>query len=588
MTDRRGTHIRLGREIHEAGELPSAIFMERAAAEGLHEIRSGNWPTSVKSLEGVGTPIARTTSQGGDSALFEDDGVLFEVQLWGSHVTVSAAGTDRAAVTAIVERLEQLFPPPDPSSAHEVPVTFWMYTPQGPRPSWRPIAVPAWDEIESNYAARTRDQIAALMGDFEPARGGQLVLWHGEAGTGKTFALRALAWEWREWCQIHYIVDPDSFFGEHADYLMSVLLEPPFPMMVGGERLGHSVAVTMMHGFEEYPDEEEEDDRLWRLLVMEDTGELLSADAREWTGQGLSRFLNVVDGLIGQGLRVIVLVTTNEEIKNSIQRSHDPAGARPTSCSTPSATRRARSGSLRTASKRDPAGRGRLPRSTRRSRAATRARRSSSVLAASEVLRVYRIPYSTNVERVSLALAHKGLEVEWERRRPGRPRSRRAPQRPTARSGARPRRARIADSTVILRYLEELKPEPPLFPRDEARAAELEVFLDWFNRIWKRPPNEIEAERAKTEPDSQRIDDLGRELSGSLDVFERLLAGRDYLFGDFSAADCAAFPFLKYGLIHDEADTEEFHLILQQYLALNGRYPRLQAWIRRVDARPRA
>ena len=45
---------------------------------------------------------------------------------------------------------------------------------------------------------------------------------------------------------------------------------------------------------------------------------------------------------------------------------------------------------------------------------------------------------------------------------------------------------------------------------------------------------------------------------------------------------------LKYGLIHDEADTEEFHLILQQYLALNGRYPKLEAWIRRVDARPRA
>jgi hypothetical protein len=327
MTGRRGTHIRLGREIHEAGELPSAIFMERAAAEGLHEIRSGNWPTSVKSLEGVGTPIARTTSQGGDSALFEDDGVLFEVQLWGSHVTVSAAGTDRAAVTAVVERLEQLFPPPDPSSAHEVPVTFWMYTPQGPRPSWRPIAVPAWDEIESNYAARTRDQLAALMRDFEPARGGQLVLWHGEAGTGKTFALRALAWEWRDWCQIHYIVDPDSFFGERADYLMSVLLEPPFPMMVGGERLGHSVAVTMMHGLEEYADQEEGDDRLWRLLVMEDTGELLSADARERTGQGLSRFLNVVDGLIGQGLRVIVLVTTNEEIK----KLH-PAVARPGRC----------------------------------------------------------------------------------------------------------------------------------------------------------------------------------------------------------------------------------------------------------------
>ena len=325
MSDPLHPDVRLGHELHETENLPGALLMKRAAEEGLHEIHTANWPTSVTSIDAVGTPLARTISHGGESALYEENGVLFEVHLWGSSFTVSAAGRKREDVTAVVERMEKLFPPPDPSSSHEVPVTFWMYTPQGPRPSWRPIAVPAWDEIESNYAMGTRNQLAALMSDFQPARGGQLVLWHGEAGTGKTFALRALAWEWREWCQIHYIVDPDSFFGEHADYLMSVLLEPPFPMMVGGERFGPSVAVGTFH--EEYDMDEEEDDRLWRLLVMEDTGELLSADARERTGQGLSRFLNVVDGLIGQGLRVIVLVTTNEEIK----KLH-PAVARPGRC----------------------------------------------------------------------------------------------------------------------------------------------------------------------------------------------------------------------------------------------------------------
>src|SRR5262245_40411635 len=106
---------------------------------------------------------------------------------------------------------------------------------------------------------------------------------------------------------------------------MSGVREPSCPMMVRGERMGQSMAV--MHSFAEYDGEDEEDDRLWRLLVMEDTGELLSADARERTGQGLSRFLNVVDGLIGQGLRVIVLVTTNEAIK----KLH-PAVARPGRC----------------------------------------------------------------------------------------------------------------------------------------------------------------------------------------------------------------------------------------------------------------
>jgi hypothetical protein len=327
MSDPLHPDIRLGHEVHETENLPGALLMKRAAAEGLHEIHTANWPTSVTSIDAVGTPLARTVSHGGESALYEESGVLFEVHLWGSSFTVTAAGRTRQDVTAVVERMEKLFPPPDPSSSHEVPVTFWMYTPQGPRPSWRPIAVPAWDEIETNYAMGTRNQLAALMSDFQPARGGQLVLWHGEAGTGKTFALRALAWEWREWCQIHYIVDPDSFFGEHADYLMSVLLEPPFPMMVAGERYGPSVAVGMFHELDDFEGDREEDDRLWRLLVMEDTGELLSADARERTGQGLSRFLNVVDGLIGQGLRVIVLVTTNEEIK----KLH-PAVARPGRC----------------------------------------------------------------------------------------------------------------------------------------------------------------------------------------------------------------------------------------------------------------
>jgi glutathione S-transferase len=204
------------------------------------------------------------------------------------------------------------------------------------------------------------------------------------------------------------------------------------------------------------------------------------------------------------------------------------------------------------------------------------------------MLRVYRIPFSTNVERISLALAHKGLDVEWEDVDP----DDRSPVEEVSGQSLVPILVAdgrvVFDSTVILRYLEDIQPEPALFPPDEARRAELEVFLDWFNRVWKRPPNEIEAERGKDDSDRARIDELGRELTGSLDVFEAMLAGRDYLFGEFSAADCAAFPFLKYGVLYDEADTEEFHLILREFLALAGAYPRTEEWIRRVDAHPRA
>ncbi len=200
-------------------------------------------------------------------------------------------------------------------------------------------------------------------------------------------------------------------------------------------------------------------------------------------------------------------------------------------------------------------------------------------------MRIYRIPFSTNVERVALGLGHKGLEVEWIDVDP----DDRGPVEELSGQTLVPVLVDdgevVADSTAILRYIEARHPEPALWPGDEARRAEVDVFLDWFNRVWKRAPNEIEAERAKEDPDTT---ELARELSGSRDLFEHMLAGRDYLLGEFTVADCAAFPFLKYGLIHDESDDEEFHLILREHLGLGGRYPRLEAWIRRVDEHPRA
>ena len=85
--------------------------------------------------------------------------------------------------------------------------------------------MPAWEEIAGNYAGATGDGLARLMTGDLPWRGGQLILWHGETGTGKTTALRALAREWSSWCEPHYITDPEKFFGDQSDYMLSVMLE---------------------------------------------------------------------------------------------------------------------------------------------------------------------------------------------------------------------------------------------------------------------------------------------------------------------------------------------------------------------------
>jgi glutathione S-transferase len=206
-----------------------------------------------------------------------------------------------------------------------------------------------------------------------------------------------------------------------------------------------------------------------------------------------------------------------------------------------------------------------------------------------DALVLYRAPYSTNVERVALALAHKGLEVEsvlisYENR---------SPVVEVSGQGLVPVLVDgdevIPDSTRILRYLEAKWPDPPLFPRDATRRAELDVFLDWFNEVWKVAPNAIEEELERDRPDQERIAPLAARIRASLDLFESMLDGRDHLFGnDFSAADCAAFPFLKYAKLRDPADDELFHRILESKLQISGGHPRLSAWIDRVNARPRA
>jgi glutathione S-transferase len=205
------------------------------------------------------------------------------------------------------------------------------------------------------------------------------------------------------------------------------------------------------------------------------------------------------------------------------------------------------------------------------------------------VVRRYRARFSTNVERVSLALAHKGVEVEsavidYSDRSPvlevsGQPLV------PVIVDDGQV----VADSVAILRHLERTRPQPPLFPRDGARRAELDVFLEWFNVVWKGAPNTIESELEKPDPDEPRVAAHAERLRGWLDLFESMLEGRDHLLGDFSAADCAAFPFLKYARLGvDREDDELFHRILEEHLRTgDDRHPRLWAWIERVDRRPR-
>jgi maleylpyruvate isomerase len=206
------------------------------------------------------------------------------------------------------------------------------------------------------------------------------------------------------------------------------------------------------------------------------------------------------------------------------------------------------------------------------------------------MLRLHRIPHSTNVERVALACGLKGVEVHW------------VDHDPSDRSAIRAVSGQdlvpvleadgevVTDSPRILRWLDARYPEPALFPEAGDGFSEVDAFVDFFNQVWKAPPNRIYEELARPEPDQAQIAAWSAQMAAWLVGFEALLNGRDFLFGDAAtAADVVAFPFLKFGVIPlTPDDTDRFHRILAERLPIAGRYPRLEAWVRRIDAFPRA
>lgn len=206
------------------------------------------------------------------------------------------------------------------------------------------------------------------------------------------------------------------------------------------------------------------------------------------------------------------------------------------------------------------------------------------------MIRVHRIAYSTNVERVALAAGVKGIEVEWVDHEPGDRTAVREVSGQDLVPVAEVDGEIVVDSMRIVERLEALKPDPPLYESAPHARAELDIFVDWFNLVWKGPPNELDDELAKAAPNAAAVEDLTARTRGWTPLFEAMLTGRAFLGGDsLGARDVAAFPFLKYAVIEiPEDDDEPFHFALERCLKPADAYPLLCDWVRRVDSLPRA
>ena len=284
---------------HYAHDGCAALFLGGMQSRGLAFVQRREVPrrkARVAGLETLGhVELSWAVEKAHDAVLTLPDGELALVVSHGGTCEIvvaarSAEGARRAA-KALGRRLRS-----EPRVDARVPVRFWTDTRDGTSVRRQAIEAPKWKRVAANYPERVRDAVGRLVAAREPGAGA-LLLWHGEPGTGKTHALRALLRAWRPWCSAHYVTDPERFLAGPS-YLMDV--------------------ATRYRGAEE-PE--------WRVIVLEDAGELMSASARSEAGQGLSRVLNLTDGMLGQGVRCLLLVTTNEPLG----RLH-PAVQRPGRC----------------------------------------------------------------------------------------------------------------------------------------------------------------------------------------------------------------------------------------------------------------
>jgi glutathione S-transferase len=131
----------------------------------------------------------------------------------------------------------------------------------------------------------------------------------------------------------------------------------------------------------------------------------------------------------------------------------------------------------------------------------------------------------------------------------------------------------IADSTIISEYIEEVYPEPALYPKDPYERARMRMIEDlcdrsfdavgfgyWLGELRKEAPESQAMERAAAE-----------ELRQLLAVLERELGERNFFCGEMSLADLAAICYVPGA----------------RAMGVNvGEYKPLQAWIDRMRRIP--
>ncbi len=280
-------------------QILDAEFLRRLSDDGLSAVKGASWTTSCSvidtELEVLASAQYETNAT--DEVLVRIGSSIAQLIQCDRALTVRIGAPSVDDIVGAETSLRAAFPLPS-ADEEQAELKFWWSRPNfGPATVTRAMQVQPFSAIEGNYSAMTRTGMSELVALHRPEGRGRLLLLHGQPGTGKTHAVLSLAREWSEWAEFGFITDPEKLFADPG-YLLEVISRRS---LTSSGR--------------------------WQVLVLEDAGEFLTPFAKAENGQALSRLLNITDGALGTATKTLLLITTNEEV-----RELHPAASRPGRC----------------------------------------------------------------------------------------------------------------------------------------------------------------------------------------------------------------------------------------------------------------
>lgn len=281
--------------------------MRSSAAIKFHYNPKITYDEVIKRFKGWDEKVRAHTSHGTSTFMFSKDKKMMTTTLETGYVSIQIYSTDSDAEKDRDELLKNLedikFEQKDPRG---VWAEFAYYTDDGPQKTNRFLQCPEWDAIHDNYPRKTQEAVSTLMGMSDPTKYGRLVVWNGEPGTGKTYAIRALMMAWRNRYNFVIITDPERFAAEPGYYLQTASPE----QADDGDDDPYLAPMEMAQQINPPPADKGHN----TLFILEDAADLVLESSRDSRSETVGRLLNMTDGLFGQGRKDLFMVTFNEAL----------------------------------------------------------------------------------------------------------------------------------------------------------------------------------------------------------------------------------------------------------------------------------